>query len=128
LLLAASWAAAAEHDEQHIQRGDQPSIDQTQLLWSTKQLQHRHPASSVFSGRSSSSSSSRHLKQASGVLPTGLTSQQQSVAALAILPKFFISNVKASLATTYTWSVTRDASASGVAVTANGYDRKQIGE
>jgi len=125
--LAASRAAAAEHDEQHIQHGDQPSIDQTRLLWSTKQLQHRHPASSVFSGRSSSSSS-RRLQQASGVLPTGLTSQQQSVAALAILPKFFISNVKASRATTYTWSVTRDASASGVAVTANGYDRKQIGE
>jgi hypothetical protein len=39
-----------------------------------------------------------------------------------------VGKVKASVVNTYSWSIERQTSASGVAVTADGYSRKQLGE
>ncbi|KAF6256118.1 hypothetical protein COO60DRAFT_1640967 [Scenedesmus sp. NREL 46B-D3] len=42
-------------------------------------------------------------------------------------PKFFISDVKATVVSTYAWQITRQSTASGVTLTANGQERQQMG-
>jgi hypothetical protein len=43
-------------------------------------------------------------------------------------PKFFISNVKATVVNTYEWQISRQSTAGGVTLTANGQERQQMGE
>jgi hypothetical protein len=43
-------------------------------------------------------------------------------------PKFFLSNVKATVVNTYEWQISRQATAGGVTLTADGQQRQQMGE
>jgi hypothetical protein len=43
-------------------------------------------------------------------------------------PKFFLSNVKATVVNTYEWQISRQATAGGVTITADGHDRQQMGK
>lgn len=43
------------------------------------------------------------------------------------LPRLVIGRVRTSVINTYSWSISREASAGGVAVTADGYSRRQLG-
>lgn len=63
---------------------------------------------------SSSSSQGRSLQQAQPAVPNAL-------------PKLVVGRVKATVTNTYSWTIQRQSTASGVAVLADGYSRKQLG-
>jgi hypothetical protein len=63
----------------------------------------------------------------SSVWGSSLRSLQQS-ANVYQPPKFFLSNVKATVVNTYEWQISRQGTAGGVTITADGQERQQMGE